>query len=173
MNTKRRKQCGDKYRWPSMEAAKRHCWERWMRGTWIQAYRCRHCGGIHVGHFRQDDLPKFEVIMSKTRVYSIFSGHRRIGCIHLDKNGALEELAYYQDLRIMEKEIDEEEHARLVADYMEQQHMNQLAEQERPLPEDWIISRERPRPMSPDSMMSEEKWRPSDPEPPPKRRSRK
>jgi hypothetical protein len=164
---RRRKECG-KVRWPSMKAAHAFCFHKRHVGVNIRPYWCGHCKGIHVGHFRQDDLPAFEVTMAKTRVYSIFSssGRSRIGCIHLSKETVLEELAYYQGLRVMEKEINEQEYAELSVHEMQQQHHTDL-------PDDGSVISENRHLAPPDSWMNDSGWRDSDPPEPPMRRSRK
>jgi len=176
LNHKRKKQCGDKFRWPSMKAAQAYCFHKQHGGVHIRAYHCRHCGGIHVGHFRQDELPTVEVVMSKTRVYSVFCGRCREGGIHLDREGAEEERAHFANPVVMEKDISDEEYAAIAIDYMEQETERKAWERQRnPRPttsEEFDLSV--PEPVAPDSWMSPEGWRPSErPEPPaPKRADR-
>ncbi len=164
MNAKRKKQCGDKYRWPSMKAAQAFCFHKQHGGVHIQAYHCRHCGGIHVGHFRQDELPTVETTMSKTRVYSVFCEGQRVGGIHLDYEGAEQEREFYAHPVVMEKDISEEEYARIAIDYMEQDAARKAREKQRnppPEPERHQVPA--------DDWMSHEGWTPCNerPEPPP------
>jgi hypothetical protein len=172
MNAKRRKQCGDKFRWPSMETAKHECWRKWRRGIWIQAYRCKHCGGIHVGHFRQDELPEVETTMSKTRVYAVFCNERREGGIHLDRADAEEERAYFAAARwtLREKDINEEEYARIAMDYMEQDAARKAWERGY-LPEGYAPPDEPSRTLAPDDWMSLEGWTDCSERPEPPRRN--
>jgi hypothetical protein len=89
----------------------------------IQAYRCPHCGGIHVGHFRPDDLPELETTMSKTRVYQIWPGGDGfpLDRTFTNRAEAEERLRDYHTARLMESDLDEEEFAEICLGDMQAQ----------------------------------------------------
>lgn len=149
MNVKRRKQCDGKARWPSMKAAHAYCFHRRHVGVHIRPYHCRHCGGIHVGHFRQDELPEVVTTMSKTRVYAVFFGDSRESPIFLDRQEAEDALAHYGKPVLMEKDINEEEYAQLA--------VYEIEGQQRARARDWQPS-EHSRPVPSDSYMDNRGW---------------
>jgi hypothetical protein len=144
-----------------MQAAHAYSFHKRHAGVNIQPYHCRHCGGIHVGHFRQDDLPQVEVIMSKTRVYAVWFDGVRESAIFLDRQEAEAALAHFAKPIVMEKDISEEEYAELCADEMEQR-----ARQTARNPWPAFGARSNPAAFPKDSWMSDEDWRESsEPEP--------
>jgi hypothetical protein len=140
MRRNRRNECGKKYRWPTMEEAKRECWRKWRRGIWLQAYRCRWCGGIHIGHFRQDELPSVEIVMSKTRIYSVVCVYERNGKRYASVEGprflsqreAEDFLNYLRTAQVMySDDVPEDEYAEMAVF-----EMQELARSRRRNPDD-------------------------------------
>ena len=169
-----RKACRGKFRWPTIQAAQSFCFHKRQAGIHIQAYHCRFCGGIHVGHFRGDELPELETTMSKTRVYAVFCDGTRISGVYLAREEAEEERASYARVVVCEKDIDEEEYAAMAIDYMEQDSRRRTWERN-PVPGSLGPNFDYSLPQTPpaDSWMSPEGWtdcstRP--PEPGPKRK---
>ncbi len=116
MDRRKRKQCRNKFCWQTMKAAQSYCWHKRHGGVNIQAYRCPHCGSIHVGHFRPDDLPELETTMSKTRVYQIWMGTKDQSVdarTFTDREDAEAFLAECHTARLMETDLPEEEFAEL------------------------------------------------------------
>jgi hypothetical protein len=115
VNRHKRKQCRNKFCWQTMKAAQSYCFHKRHAGVNIQPYRCPHCGGIHVGHFRPDDLPELETTMSKTRVYQIWPGRDGfpLDRTFTNRAEAEERLRDYHTARLMESDLDEEEFAEL------------------------------------------------------------
>lgn len=124
MNRSKRKACKGKFRWPSIEAAQSYCFHKRQARISIQAYHCRYCGGIHVGHFQQDELPRLETTMSKTRVYQIWPaahGYPMSG-IFVERADAEEALARFHTAVLCEKDMDDEDaYAQLCTNEMQEQ----------------------------------------------------
>lgn len=54
----RRRECGNKRRYVSMELAQAEARRMRRKGFMVRPYGCAWCGHIHLGHFRKDELPK-------------------------------------------------------------------------------------------------------------------
>lgn len=102
--------------------------------------------------------------MSKTRVYAVFSARGRMGGIHLNRESAEDELRClledWANPRVMEKDINEEEHNELVIDEMKQIDLMERVKAGKPLPYGYTIDDPSSKPpIDSDSYMSNEGWR--------------